>query len=484
MNEELDGDRAAPGEQVPATSTREPATREPATPQPVAPEPVAAAPAASEEGGDAPGRRLRVALFTDNYGPGPSGILYAVQFIEEALAGAGHECLVVAPACDGPNPHRGAPGRRELRLPSIRLPGVPARLASGRGFERALEELRRDPPDVIHCHGLGSVGLLAWGAARRCGVPMVVTWHTDFEAYADHYATLTPFLDAWVKLLRLNVDGLDRAAVKRMLRDLRSSVRHPRGMSRRALLNVAADMLTFADVVTTPSDKTAARVKEMAPAARVRVCPNGADALPPGPPLPPAAGPRITYIGRIAPEKGIGLLLDAFAWVREDIPDAELMIVGDWRAGGPALTRLLGRARGRDGVNLVGHVPRERLGPYYEAADVFCFPSLTDTQALVLHEAAHAGAPIGSVAPELGLGSDEGVTGAFARPTPESLARALVAMLRALQEPACREAARARSRALAARWTIERQTAEMLQLYADVAAGRTVPERLTRAEAD
>lgn len=427
---------------------------------------------------DAEARPLRVALFTDNYGPGPSGIVYAVQFIEEALARAGHECLVVAPACDGPNPHRGAPGRRELRLPSIRIPGVPARLASGRGFERALEELRRDPPDVIHCHSLGSVGLLAWGAARRCGVPMVVTWHTDFEAYADHYATLTPFLDAYVRLIRLNVDGLDRAAIRAMLRDLRSSVVHPRGMSRRALLNVAADMLSYATLVTTPSDKTAGRVKELAPGAHVRVSPNGADALPPGPPLPPATGPRIVYVGRIAPEKGIPLLLDAFAWVREEVPDAELMIVGDWRAGGPALTRKLRRARARGGVQLVGQVPRERLAPYYAAADVFCFPSTTDTQALTLHEAAHAGAPIVSVDPELRLVIDEGVNGAFARPTAESLARALVGMLRALQDPGFRDAARQRSRALASRWTIANQTAEMIGFYADLAAGREVPEGL------
>jgi 1,2-diacylglycerol 3-alpha-glucosyltransferase len=420
---------------------------------------------------------LRVALFTDNYGPGHSGILYAVQFLEGELLAHGHECLVVAPACDGPNPHAAAPGRREYRLPAIHLPGVPAALASGRGFEKALDAFAADPPDVIHVHGLGPVGLLGVWAAQRCGVPLLVTWHTDFEAYADHYARLTPFLDAWVRLLKLNTYGFDRKVVREQLRDLKPFLRPRRGMSRRGVLNAAAGMLRAADLVTTPSDKTAIRVKELAPEARVRVSPNGADALPPGTQLAPTPGPRIIYIGRIAPEKGIPLLLDAFGWVREEIPDAELMIVGDWTAS-TALKKKLTAARRRGGVTLVGQIDRDALAPYYDSADVFAFPSLTDTQALVLHEAAHEGVPIVSVDAELRLVIDEGVNGMFARPTPESLARALVTMLRRLDDPWYRAAAHARSREMASWWTIKHQGEEMIGFYADLAARRDVAESM------
>jgi len=423
------------------------------------------------------GAPLRVALFTDNYGPGHSGLLYAVQFLEGELLAHGHECLVVAPACDGPNPHADKPGRRECRLPSIRIPGVPARLASGRGFERALNVLAADPPDVIHVHGMGAIGLLGYWAAKRYGIPLLVTWHTDFEAYADHYAQLTPFLDAWVRLLKLNVEGRDAHTVRAALKDLRSAIRHPRGMSRRALLNSAADMLRSATLVTTPSDKTALRAKELAPSARVRVSPNGADALPTGTPLPPASGPRIVYVGRIAPEKGIPLLLDAFSWVREEIPDAELMIVGEWTAS-TVLRQRLASARRRGGVTLVGQIDRDALAPYYASADVFAFPSLTDTQALVLHEAAHAGLPIVSVDAELRLVIDEGVNGLFARPTPEAFARALVTMLRRLEDPVFRATAQARSREMASWWTIQHQGEEMIGFYSDLAAGRPVAESM------
>ena len=85
-------------------------------------------------------------------------------------------------------------------------------------------------------------------------------------------------------------------------------------------------MLTDADLVTTPSDKTARRVLEIAPSAKVRVVPNGTDALPELPPISKPRGHRLIYVGRISQEKGIGLMLDAFELVRDQLPSAELML--------------------------------------------------------------------------------------------------------------------------------------------------------------
>lgn len=423
------------------------------------------------------GRPLRVALFTDNYGPGHSGLLYAVHFLEGRLLSEGHEVIVVAPACDGPNPYRDDPGRTEIRLPAMHIPGVPSAIARGQGFEKVIERFKADPPDVIHVHGLGSVGMLGVWTADQAEVPLLVTWHTDFEAYADHYAHLTPFLDAFYRLLKVATTGMKRPTLTDMRRFLRSGL-FRRGISRRNILNAARGMLEAADLVTTPSDKTALRVRELAPAAHIRVEPNGVDALPVSEPLAPAPGPRIIYVGRIAPEKGIPLLLEAFDWVRDEIPNAELMFVGDWRVS-PLLRQKLQAARRRGGVTLVGQVPRERVGAYLASADVFAFPSLTDTQALVLHEAAHAGLPIVTADSELRLVVDEGVNALVARPTPESLARQLVAMLHRVEDPAFRERASDRSREMASWYSIEGQARAMVGLYAELAARRPVPERMT-----
>ncbi|MFV0452252.1 MAG: glycosyltransferase [Propioniciclava sp.] len=421
---------------------------------------------------------LRISLFTDNYGPGHSGLLYAVQFLEGELLGHGHEVQVVAPACQGSSPHQDHPNRTELRLPALRiLPGLPMAIASGRGFDAALRTLADDPPDVIHVHGLGPIGLLGMWAADRFSIPLMVTWHTDFEAYADHYGYITPFADAFYRALRAVTNGPTRPAIKDMRRWVTTRWLGRTSISRRNLLNAARDMLEAADLVTTPSDKTALRCAELAPAARIRVVPNGADALPERPPLPGGHGPRILYVGRIAPEKNIGLLLQAFSWVREEFPQAELMVVGDWRTGG-RLEQQLRHAR-HHGVTLVGQIPRDELQPYYASADVFAFPSTTDTQALVLHEAAHAGLPLVSCDAELRLVLDDGVNGAIARPTPESLARQLGRVLRTMEDPTLRARASARSREMASWWTIERQSEDIMRLYADLAAGRLIEPRLS-----
>ena len=94
------------------------------------------------------------------------------------------------------------------------------------------------------------------------------------------------------------------------------------------------------------------------------------------------------------------------------------------------------------------------------------------------YEAAHAGLPLVSVDDELRLVVDPDVNALIARPTPESLARQLVTMLRRLQDPEFAQRARARSREMASWWTIQRQSEAMMDLYRDLAAGTPIPESM------
>ncbi|MDR1431651.1 MAG: glycosyltransferase [Propionibacteriaceae bacterium] len=412
--------------------------------------------------------RLTIAEFTDNYGPQASGLLYAVQFLEEQILAAGHKVLLVAPECNGPNPHSDNPNRREIRLPSVAIPGLHMRMSVGKDFDYRLAQLIANPPDIIHVHGLGPVGLLGMWLAQRTGKPLLVTWHTDLEAYAEHYWHLIPLLNAAYRVFRLRVEK-----DWRQLRFPRFTCRR-RGRAQVQLLKLAAEMLNDADLVTTPSDKTANRVLEIAPKARVRVVPSGTDTLPVSRPIPRARGPRLLYAGRISLEKGIGLLLDAFERVRDQIPDVELMIVGDWKHISPSLRWRLRSAAHFGGVKLPGLVPRDELGDYYASADVFVFPSLTDTQALVLHEAAHAGLPIVLTDHELRLVVDPGVNAALARPNPVSLTQAIVDMLSALEDPEFAARAKARSEELAAKWTIAKQSSEFIGIYESLTKGEPV----------
>ncbi len=417
-----------------------------------------------------PRRPLRVVEVTDNYGPGSNGLLYAVQQIEGTLLDAGQEVIVAAPRCGGPNPYAGHPRRTEVRFPSVRVVGVPARVATGLKAEPRLKRITELKPDLIHVHGLGPLGMLGTLQARRTGIPLVVTWHTDWDAYVEHYSLMTPVMAAAHRVWRMTSTGGETDSEEAAASRVRNA---DLGRAASELLGGAAAMISAARVVTTPSPKAARRVRELYGGRDVRALPNGVDPLPEtslG--VPRHHGIRFLYIGRISPEKGIVNLVRAFRIVHELLPSSELMLVGDWKRDPATRARLTRyKAQLKDGLNLVGEVPRVKLKPYYAAADVFCFPSLTDTQGLVLHEAAHEGLPFISCDRELDLVIADGVNADVCQPSPDAMAGAMLRMADRIKDQSWLAKAAETSRTMAARYTVAGQNAAMLELYREVVYG-------------
>lgn len=405
---------------------------------------------------------MKIAQFVDNYGPARNGLLVAVQQLEGDLLSRGHDVIVVSPQAKGPNPHKDNPRREEIRLPSVFVPKLPVRVASGRGFKKTIKKLANNRPDVIHVHGFGPIGVLGLWAALRLDVPLLVTWHTDFDAYAEHYPAVLPLLKGVVRLFARmnNSEVYDAKAIKEARVELGDNA---------SLLGLMRKMLNEADIVTAPSPKTCNRAHILAPKANVRCVPNGVDPLPIGePPVERGEGPLIMYAGRVAPEKSISLLLDAFVLVTEIRPDAQLMIVGNWEQH-PKLRKQITKMKDKYNLILPGEQPRTDLGSFYAMADLFAFPSQTDTQALVLHEAALAGLPIVAVDSELNLVIEPGVNGEFSGPSPISLAAVLLRMIDRLEDPEWKAAASVRSKELAGQWSVHSQAEAMMKVYEELA---------------
>ncbi len=409
---------------------------------------------------------------TDNYGPGRNGQMYAVQQLEGTLLAAGHEVILAAPKTKGPNPYAGHPRRTEVRFPSVKVIGVPARVATGLKHERRFRRILELKPDIVHVHGLGPLGLLATLAAKRAKVPLVVTWHTDFDAYAEHYQAVTPVLAVAHRVWRMATEG----GVDRDQNRAGRARTADRGRMVSELLGAAAAMLGVATVVTTPSEKARRRALRLNPDANVRSLPNGVDPLPDAPnqAVRRFDGVRFVYVGRISPEKGVLTVVKAFKIVNRLVPATELMIVGAWKRDPQMRARLTRLKTRQKGLNLVGEVDRSMLKPYYASADVFCFGSTTDTQALVLHEAAYEGLAFVSCDPELDLVIRPGVNGEFCDPTPDAVAGAMLRMIDKVHDRAWRERAAETSRTLAARYPVAGQNEQMLQLYDEIAAADPV----------
>jgi colanic acid/amylovoran biosynthesis glycosyltransferase len=139
---------------------------------------------------------------------------------------------------------------------------------------------------------------------------------------------------------------------------------------------------------------------------------------------------RILTVGRLAPQKGQAVLIEAVALLRRSGREVELTIVGDGpkRAGLEERARELGVA---DRVRFAGAVGQDEIRRHYAAADVFCLSSFAEGVPVVLMEAMATGLPV--VAPRImGIGElvEDGVGGLLVRPArPDRLAAALERLL-------------------------------------------------------
>ena len=132
----------------------------------------------------------------------------------------------------------------------------------------------------------------------------------------------------------------------------------------------------------------------------------------------------LLYAGRLAREKNLDTLFEAAAILFKSDPSLRLWLVGD----GPFRPECAAMARKHgigDRVKFVGFVPREEVNRYYAAADLFVFPSMTETQGLVVLEAMNYGLPAIAVG---GGGASEnvldGINGFVVKNDPQEFAGA------------------------------------------------------------
>jgi len=204
------------------------------------------------------------------------------------------------------------------------------------------------------------------------------------------------------------------------------------------------------------------------PAGTFRVIYNGVDikkirtmAQEPTDDVRGSDGQVVCFVGRLAPEKGVDILIDAFASVLEKVADVRLWIVGE----GPERPALESRARGL-GSAVVFLGWRINPYPFLAAADVYCVPSLEGAFELVIPEAMALGLPI--VASRTG-GIPEVVGDAGVLVEPEDyrmLARALISLL---EDEENRSRLSKRSTDRAGLFGIERTAAEYAAVYEEAA---------------
>lgn len=367
---------------------------------------------------------MRLLVCTDSYPPQLNGVSVITALTVRGLQARGWECEVVAPRY--PVASGGAlaadPSIPVTGVPSVPLPGYRDVRVSLPAWRRVEAAVRRFAPDVVHCATEFVVGRLGMAAARRAGVPVVTSYHTDFARYTAVYGIpwMRRPVTAWLSRFHAN-GALTLTPSEAAREDLRALGRQDAAVWGRGI------------------DTEAFHPRHRSNALRERLAPGAAFLL--------------LYAGRLAPEKNVGVLLEAFGALARTLPPgtAHLLVAGD----GPSLPAL--RRQAGPQVTFLGAVDRARdLPALYASCDAFVFASATETLGLVVLEAMASGVPViavpaGGVADHLrhernGLAVPDGNAGGF-----------VAAMQRLLVDPGARSrlAAGARQSAEAVGWDAE-----------------------------
>jgi phosphatidylinositol alpha 1,6-mannosyltransferase len=294
---------------------------------------------------------VRIALVTDTYTPQVNGVTTVVVRIANVLREFGHQVVVVAPRYPGHAPVDAG----ELRVPSAAFPPYPAIRLSLPQFGAVSRFLDRFGPDVVHVATEGPLGLTGRRYAVRRRIPLVTSYHTNFPQYARHYGAgiVEPLVWKWLRWFHRPA-VLTQTPGEAVARELER-----RGIGRPIVWGRGVDTVHFH-----PARRSAGWRRWLAGADDTAV---------------------VLHVGRLAPEKNIDVLAEAWIAARERVGQrATFVLAGE----GPETRRLITHL---PWVRQLGFLDRGKLADVYASADICVLPSRTETCGLVALEAMASG---------------------------------------------------------------------------------------------
>ncbi|TVP92152.1 MAG: glycosyltransferase family 1 protein [Thioalkalivibrio sp.] len=298
-------------------------------------------------------RRRRVTVVTETWPPEVNGVAMTIHRLVEWLSRR-HEVSLIRVRQRGDDPGASVPGVKTRVMPSVPLPRY-RELRMGVPSTRALKRLwQRERPDIVHVITEGPLGWSAVRAANAVGIPVISDFHTNFHQYTTHYGL-----------------GLFRPIALRYLRSLHNRTRLTLVPTRSLAEDLEQAGFRDLDVLARGIDTERFSPERRQETLRARWGAGPDD-------------PVLLMVSRIAPEKNLPLALQAFEQARERMPGARMVVVGD----GPARASF---AKAHPDVRFAGMQTGEPLADHYASADIFVFPSLSETFGNVTLEAMASG---------------------------------------------------------------------------------------------
>lgn len=310
---------------------------------------------------------MNIGLFTDTFFPQINGVGTSVHLLAEALEKKGHQVYIFTPS--SPNADKNE-NNKIIRMPSMPFLALKGFRIGTLYSPLALKKISHLHLDIVHTQTEFPLGMFGKFLSVTQHIPMVHTYHTMYEDYVHYIAhgmLVTPAMAKEFSKLFCNT----------------------------------------AKAVIAPTSKAQHYLEECGVKKPIYVIPTGIDtsafakssfskehiaALKLSYSIDPEV-PVILFLGRIAKEKSIDVIIRAMPALLSKIPNAVLLIVGDGPERGN-LEDLANTLQLSSHVIFAGAKPWVEIGQYYQLADVFVSASQSETQGLTFAEAMAGGIPV------------------------------------------------------------------------------------------
>lgn len=387
---------------------------------------------------------MRIGFFTNSYIPTINGVVRSLVTAKDELERKGHSVYIFYATRKFFDKELRPLGRGTFPYRSIAIENKSNVVVPITWFADAVQYARSWQLDIIHSHHPAFVGTEGQKVAKSLGIPLVFTYHSEYDQYsawAPGNLLKTIAANHMLAMARTYIQGCDGVVA-------------PSAAIKDFLLAHHVDKPIAVIPTGIPLSRNLVSDKRKNAALRRRWGLADTDFV-------------LLSVSRLSPEKNISLLLRAFAEVQRIVLRVRLVIVGTGILAG----RLKDEAKElgiADAVRFVGAVRPEEVYRYYDFADLFAYSSRADTQALVLAEAASRGLAIVTVR-NTGTASFiiDGLNGIMVNPSEEDFAAAII---RLAQDDVERSRLAQQGKVMVRRYSAAASADKLIEFYGQIIA--------------
>lgn len=321
---------------------------------------------------------MRVGIFTESYPPLVNGVSTSILMLEHALTKLGHEVFIIT-VSDNKKDYVLENNGHILRLPSVNLANCYDYKMTSVYPIKAVNMIKKMNLDVIHSNVEFTVGIFARVVSEQLSIPLVHTYHTNWEDYT-HYITKNKKIldDICKKLLKYLVVFFEDKTVTELI------------VPSNKIYNLFKDKYKFTKnihiiqtgIETSKFYKENFNQKDIN-SLRKKLGIKKKDFV-------------VMTVSRLAKEKSVDKIINNHKELVKKYSNMKLLIVGD----GPDIDKLKDEAKSlgvSDSVIFTGKVPLNDIPIYYQLGNVFVTASKSETQGLTVVEAISSSLPVVAV---------------------------------------------------------------------------------------